>query len=68
MSSLKSDVIYQASESGDRSIVRGSYKIALPDGRIQTVTYEVHPKRGYNAKVSYTGTAQYPDHPRYKAT
>ena len=32
------------------------------------VTYEVHPKTGYNAKVSYTGTAQYPDNPSYVAS
>ena len=25
-------------------------------------------KTGYNAKVSYTGTAQYPDNPRYIAS
>ena len=33
--------MYQVSESGDPDTVRGSYRISLPDGRVQTVTYEV---------------------------
>jgi len=64
----ESDTNFEASESGDPEVVRGSYRIALPDGRIQTVTYEAHPLSGYKASVSYSGTAQYPDRPFYRAS
>jgi len=56
---------YEVSETGDPTVVRGSYRIALPDGRTQVVTYEVHPVRGFEAKVEYEGTAQYPDSPDF---
>merc|ERR1711931_609519 len=56
---------YEINESGSPEVVEGSYRIALPDGRVQVVTYQVHADKGFEAKVSYEGTAQYPDTPNY---
>merc|ERR1712121_120984 len=56
---------YEINEAGSPEVVEGSYRIALPDGRVQVVTYQVHADRGFEAKVSYEGTAQYPDTPNY---
>merc|ERR1711936_624149 len=59
---------FEIQETGEPEIVRGSYRINLPDGRTQVVNYEVHPERGYEAKIAYEGEAQYPDTPGYVAT
>ena len=48
-------------ESNDGKVVSGSYRVALPDGRIQTVTYK---DDGYGlvADVKYEGYAKYPEY------
>ena len=42
--------------------VEGQYRVALPDGRIQTVTYHADHKNGFIADVKYSGKAAYPEH------
>ena len=40
--------------------VKGSFVIALPDGRIQTTTYTATEQGGFVAEVTYQGEAVYP--------
>ena len=42
-------------ESRDGDVVRGSYSVADPDGRIRTVTYTADALHGFQAKVTYDG-------------
>ena len=63
---------FQAEETSDGAgNAQGSYSVALPDGRIQHVTYTANGYDGYVADVTYDGTAQYPEYvptaPVYKA-
>jgi hypothetical protein len=44
-------------------VVRGEYRVNLPDGRVQIVSYEASAERGYVANVRYEGKAVYPDPP-----
>merc|ERR1711862_725227 len=54
-----SKAAFNAEETSDgASNVQGSYRVALPDGRIQTVTYT---SNGYDGDVTYEGTASYPE-------
>ena len=48
-------------ENSDGYGTSGSYSVALPDGRLQTVNYKVADDySGYVADVVYTGEAAYP--------
>merc|ERR1711936_771479 len=57
---------FGAKENRDGYLTNGKYYVALPDGRIQTVTYTVDGYNGYVPVVEYAGEAQYPDAPAYK--
>ncbi|XP_063591632.1 pro-resilin-like [Penaeus indicus] len=59
---LATDFGHQESRDGD--FTQGSYYVRLPDGRLQTVNYNVQGDSGFLAEVSYEGQAQYPTQPR----
>ena len=42
--------------------VSGSFRISLPDGRVQTTTYHADHYEGFTAQVEYEGSASYPVH------
>ncbi|KAI9559657.1 hypothetical protein GHT06_013662 [Daphnia sinensis] len=50
---------YSHTESSDGKVTTGSYRVLLPDGRVQTVTYKAD-DYGYTADVKYEGEAKYP--------
>merc|ERR1711922_52951 len=55
---------FQQSESNDGTgAVTGSYSVNLPDGRIQTVTYNANDLTGNVAEITYSGEAVYPPAP-----
>merc|ERR1739840_19266 len=55
---------FQQSESNDGTgVVTGSYSVNLPDGRIQTVTYNANDITGNIAEVTYSGEPVYPPAP-----
>merc|ERR1712061_979125 len=54
-------------EKRDGYSTSGSYRVALPDGRIQTVTYRTADAYSGNvAQVTYEGTPHYGPSPAYK--
>merc|ERR1712106_260804 len=62
-----SGVNFQATETREGGPTAGSYSVALPDGRTQTVTYNVADGyTGFVADVQYAGEATYAETPAYK--
>ena len=57
-----SKAAFGANEARDGYSTSGSYSVNLPDGRVQTVNYNVaDANSGYVAEVTYSGEAQYPE-------
>lgn len=52
-------------EESSGQVTRGSYKVALPDGRVQIVNY-VADDNGYKASVTYEGDPVYPSPSEYR--
>jgi len=50
---------YSHTQSNDGQATQGEYRVQLPDGRLQIVTFYDNGD-GYNAEVTYEGEAQYP--------
>lgn len=52
---------YKRRETSDGNQVQGEYRVQLPDGRTQIVTYYADWQTGFHADVRYEGTASYPE-------
>ena len=57
---------FSRAEERRGEVIQGSYKVALPDGRVQIVSY-VADDDGYKATVSYEGEPNYPPPEKYKS-
>merc|ERR1739844_6026 len=60
-----SKAAFSHKESRDGYATNGDYRVNLPDGRVQIVTYSSGPE-GYVADVKYEGEAVYPEAAPYK--
>ena len=57
--------VFTQKESRDNYDTAGEYRVNLPDGRVQIVSYSAGPD-GYVADVRYEGEAHYPEEKEYK--
>jgi len=56
-----SGTAFSQKESRDNYNTAGEYRVNLPDGRVQIVSYTAGPE-GYIADVKYEGVAEYPEY------
>merc|ERR1712128_25529 len=52
--------VFSAQENRNNYDTAGEYRVNLPDGRVQVVSYSAGPE-GYVANVQYEGEAAYPE-------
>ncbi|XP_071541393.1 pro-resilin-like [Panulirus ornatus] len=52
---------YGQEEARENADTQGVYYVSLPDGRLQTVNYNVQGRSGFVPEVNYDGQARYPD-------
>merc|ERR1712183_697252 len=57
--------VFSQTEARDNYDTTGEYRVNLPDGRVQIVSYSAGPA-GYVADVKYEGEATYPEAAPYK--
>ena len=59
---------FEHNEKSDYNVVTGSYRVVLPDSRVQIVTYKAD-ANGYTSDVKYECEAKYPEfvESQYKA-
>ena len=53
--------VFSHAENRDNYNTGGEYRVNLPDGRVQIVTYKAD-ENGFVADVKYEGEAQYPEY------
>lgn len=51
---------YSHNAISDGDVVKGQYRVVLPDGRTQIVSYTADWKTGFHADVQYQGEPRYP--------
>ncbi|KZS10749.1 putative Cuticular protein [Daphnia magna] len=56
---------FDHSEKRDGKVTTGTYRVQLPDGRVQIVTYKAD-SYGYTADVKFVGEAKYPEYVQSK--